>query len=768
MYEKIPDELRKLTQWGVFRKRWIESRKKYTKIPVSPWDGKAGKSNDKSTWADFHTALLAIDKYKCDGLAFYFANGYVGLDIDHIKGDLEELEAGNRSSDNEIIKTSNLAKGTYMEISLSGEGIHCIFKGKIPGNRRRKGNYEIYESGRFFALTGNSMNHEPRISTLNQDEMKKLYVNYLGEDKVVPFNHNFDDQNFQNDLSIPEIIRRAEDSKTGARFKFFMQGGWEQFYPSQSEADLAFANDLVFWCGRDFEKMDTIFRNSSLMRGKYDEKHGKTTYGIGLLNKAINENTSTFNPHREPLKYNFGFIKKEKEIPPRSWDDTGNADRFCDMWGDSVRYSFIDKSWYVYDGEKWAADDTGQVKKCADKVIERMPNEKIKVADGVGPEDAKKDFAKFIKKSRSNAAKNAMLDEVKHRVPVLHDEFDKEAMLLNTKSGYVDLASGILHDHDIKKMFSHETNCEYTDTIDCPEWNQFLKQIFDNNEDLIHYIQKAIGYSATGSTREQIMFVLYGNGRNGKSIFIDTLADILGDYARTMNVSTIMVKANNGVNTDIARLEGARLVISSEANEGSRLDEGLVKQMTGGDKLVARYLYGKEFEFIPQFKIWMATNHKPLIRGTDDGIWRRIVLIPFMVQIPIEKVDKDLKSKLKREASGILNWIVDGALAWQKEGLEPPEIVKNASKDYRNEMDVLSYFISECCEIGSGIGFKAQAGELYGKYKSWAEENSEYKMSSQKFGREMRKKFKYVRKMNGRFYIGLKIITDSRLNFLKN
>ena len=764
MYEKIPTELQKLTQWGVFRKKWIESRKKYTKIPVNPWNGEAGKSNDRNTWSDFHTALLAIDKYNCDGLAFYFANGYVGLDIDHIKDELEKVRLGDTSPENYVIKARELTKHTYMEVSLSGTGIHCIFKGKIPGSRRRKGGYEIYESGRFFALTGHCMNSEPTIETLSTDEMRKLYSHYLGEDKVVPINNNFKQDDFQNDLSIPEIIKKAESSKNGTRFKFFMNGGWEQFYPSQSEADLAFANDLAFWCGRDFDKMDAIFRNSSLIRDKYDEKHGKTSYGIALLNKAINENTEVFKAHKEPLKYDLKFLKKDKEIPARSWDDTGNAERFCDMWGKSVRYSFVDKSWYIYDGEKWSVDNSGEVQKCVDKVIEHMPDEKIKVASETSLEDAKEKFTKFITKSRGNNAKKAMLDEAKHRLPVLHEEFDKEIMLLNTKSGYVDLNSGVLKDHDVSKMFGHETNTEYTENIDCPEWDKFLSQIFADNQELIHYIQKAVGYSATGSTREQVMFVLYGNGRNGKSIFIDTIAEALGDYARTMNVSTIMVKNNNGVNTDIARLEGSRLVISSEANEGSRLDEGLVKQMTGGDKVVARYLYGKEFEFTPQFKIWMATNHKPLIRGTDDGIWRRIVLIPFMVQIPIEKVDKDLKFKLRRELSGILNWIVEGALMWQKEGLNPPKIVANANSDYRNEMDVLSYFVSECCETGST--FRAPAGELYGKYKSWAEENSEYRMSSQKFGREMRKKFDYKKDRAGRFYQGLKFVTDQRLNFL--
>lgn len=771
MYERIPDELKKLNQWGNYHRIWVEKRGKYTKIPLNPWTGEDGKSNDPSTWSDFDTALRAINEYpQADGLAFYFANGYVGLDIDHIKDELDKVKLGDHDPENYVNKAHELTKGTYMEISMSGEGIHCIFKGKIPGDRRRKGNYEMYQSGRFFALTGNCVNSKPEIKSLNDDEMKALYDHYFASKKVLQFPTQPRTNITTNDLSVREVIERAESSSTGQRFKLFMNGGWDQFYPSQSEADLAFANDLAFWTGRDFQQMDTIFRQSSLMRPKYDSKRGKTTYGIALLNKAINETSDVFNPSEKPtFNYDMSFLKNKKDKkkkPARSWDDMGNALRFMDAYGDNFKYSYVDKSFYYYNGSYWEPDQMGVVEKCADNVVANMKNEKLIISPGMDEDDARKNWEKFLKRSRSNRSKKNMLDELKHHIPVLHSDFDKESMLLNTKSGYVDLNSGVLKDHDREKMFSQQTAVEYTDNIDCPEWDRFLHQIFDNNEELIHYIQKAVGYSATGSIKEQVMFILYGNGRNGKSVFINTIADVLGTYAETMNVSSIMVKSNNGANSDIARLEGARLVISSEANEGSRLDEGLLKQLTGGDKIVARHLYASEFEFNPEFKLWMATNHKPLIRGTDEGIWRRIMLIPFLVQIPSDKVDKDLKYKLQREGVGILNWIVQGAMMWQREGLNPPEIVTKASEEYRNEMDVIQFFVSECCETDPE--YQAPAGALFQRYKQWANESSEYMMSKQKFGREMRKKFEFKHTMRGNVYRGLRITTDPRTNFLRN
>ena len=195
------------------------------------------------------------------------------------------------------------------------------------------------------------------------------------------------------------------------------------------------------------------------------------------------------------------------------------------------------------------------------------------------------------------------------------------------------------------------------------------------------------------------MFILFGKGRNGKSIFVETIAEILGDYSNNMQAKSLMVKKNDNVNTDIARLSKARFVTSSEPNEGFRFDEGLIKQITGGDKVTARFLYAEEFEYTPKFKIWVSTNHKPIIRGTDDGIWRRLVLIPFDVQIPEEKVDKDLKYKLLREAPAILNWMAEGAYMWMQEGLEMSDKLKAAVQKYRNEMDTLGQFIEDCCKV---------------------------------------------------------------------
>lgn len=772
-YENIPQELRDLKQWGLFKTELQtgNSKHQYSKIPHNAIDGGAGKSNDPTTWTNFDTAIKTLKEFNMDGLAFYFANGYMGIDVDNVPGDLDEYFANAANSENIVFNMLNRTK-SYAELSMSQLGIHIIVKGKIPGDRRRKGNIEMYESGRFFALTGDCISKSNEINTPKKEDLQFLYDKYLKPKKVLNI-ENEPRKISPNDLPENEIINKAVHSKNGGRFQRLMQGNWQNDYTSQSEADLAFSNMLAFWTGRDFSKMDSIYRQSGLMRPKWDERHGKTTYGVATLTKAINEASNVFEGQIEEQmpKYKLTFLNKEndnKPIPPRSWTDTGNAQRLLDNYKDVIKYSFIDKKWYIYNGINWEKDGKGFIFKLIDNVIENMKNEKIVVPEDDDEEKYQKNWQKFINKSQSHQSKANMEKETQHLVAVSHGDFDKDPILFNVQNGYVDLSNGNLQDSDKKKLFSAVSSVEYTPNADCPEWEQFLKTTFSGDKELIKFVQKTVGYTLTGLTREQVMFVMYGNGRNGKSVFINVIQNILGTYAKTLNAQSLMVKPNNsgGPSPDIARLENARAVFSSESNGGSRLDEGLVKQMTGGDKMTARVLYGDVFEFTPKFKLWLATNNKPIIRGTDDGIWRRIVLIPFLHQVPLNEVDKNLEFKLEREQLGILNWAVEGCLLWLKEGLNPPKIVREASNEYRKEMDPIEQFIDENCEKGSDYQFSSS--EMFKKYCDWANENHEHEFTQTMFGRKLSQKYSKKRIHGGRtVYLGIRPISDSRLNFLK-
>ena len=342
-------------------------------------------------------------------------------------------------------------------------------------------------------------------------------------------------------------------------------------------------------------------------------------------------------------------------------------------------------------------------------------------------------------------------------MPIMPFQLDKHKMAFNVPNGTLSLKSGQLVPAKRDYFITKFSPVEFTDNADCPMWRRFLDDIFGGDRELIRYIQKAVGYSMTGDTSEQCVFFLYGTGRNGKSTFLDVLREIFGDYVSNIQPETIMVKNSmgNGINSDIARLKGARMVTTVEPNEGVRLNEGLIKQLTGDDAVTARKLYGNEFEFKPEFKLWMATNHKPIIRGTDDGIWRRIHMIPFTVQIPADKVDRQLKSKLEREYPAILRWAVEGCLLWQREGLKQPRAVLDMTREYRREMDVISGFLDDRCEVGEG--FSAKSSELYAAYSAWCESNTEFKMSNTKFSVEMDKRFPKTKRQDGMYFSGVKL-----------
>lgn len=753
MYEQIPQELKALPNWICWDAVPDEKRGKIKKVPINALTGGGAMSNNPSTWCDFDTAVRASEKHS--GIGFMFGGcPYFGVDID---GKEEELEAYQRGENGNIISEFISTLQSYTEISQSGKGIHIICRGTLPKRGRRKGSVEMYEDGRFFVMTGNSCSEYAGISDCTES-IKPLHEKYIGggrepQAKVRPA---------VSLSSADDIVKAAAGAKNGGKF-VALYGGDTAGYTSSSEADMALCSILAFWTGCDASKMDVIFRSSGLMREKWDRPQSGSTYGALTIQKAIAGCSQVYSPKNS---YSASFKQVEVNAQTEqtgqrlySFDDTGNAQRFVDLFGDKVRYCYTDKRWLWYDGRKWCTDMTGTVKRLADKAVACMAAEAKVYAqlDADEGTDMAKAFEKHMKSCRSNKSKNAMLSEVMHHVPVLPAQMDRFKTVLNTPGGVIDLRSGGISPHDPMTYLTKMTAVEYSENADCPRWLAFLDDIFRKDKDLIRYVQKAVGYSLTGSTTEQCAFFLYGTGRNGKSTFIDIIRDIFGDYAANIQPETIMVRSNQStaINSDIARLKGARLVTSVEPNEGVRINEGLLKQLTGDDTVTARKLYGDEFEFKPEFKLWMATNHKPVIRGTDTGIWRRIHMIPFTVQIPEEKIDRRLKYKLSAELTGIFRWAVEGCLLWQKEGLKMPRAVLEEVREYRREMDVISAFVEDKCTVGKGLSVKSS--QLFAAYLNWAEQNNEYRMSSTKFGMELAKRFEKVRTRGGIYFNGLSL-----------
>lgn len=757
-YSAIPQELKGYKNWVCWQAYPDpKSHSGISKKPINPRTGGFAMPNNSDTWSDFETAVRQSGKYS--GIGFMFSNSpFFGVDLDDMPNDIQDYQNGG--ADNIISEFVNTLQ-SYTEFSQSKTGVHIICKGTLPEGRRKakndSGGFEMYENGRFFVVTGNYCSEYGYINDCTES-VKPLHSKYLGKTAEPKPNKNIT----VNLNSVDDIVRAACSAKNGSLFKALYSGDFSA-YSSQSEADMAFCNMLAFWCGCDAEKMDAIFRQSGLMRDKWDRKQSGTTYGVITLQKAISGCSQTYNPKKQndySISIGNGKVIQtvdEEKMRAYTFDDMGNAERFVDLFGENVRYCYTEKKWYFYNSMRWSVDNLGVILKMADKCVEAMKAEaKLYLqADEESGGDMAKAFEKHMKSSRSNKSKKAMLNEIEHHLPILPIQMDRYKMALNTPSGIINLKNGDVKAHNPEYYFTKITSVDCAEAADCPRWLAFLDDIFAGDKDLIRYIQKAVGYSLTGSTAEQCAFFLYGTGRNGKSTFIDVIRDVFGDYAANIQPETIMVKSSqsNAINSDIARLKGARLVTSVEPNEGVRLNEGLLKQLTGDDTVTARKLYSEEFEFKPEFKLWMATNHKPIIRGTDTGIWRRIHMIPFNVQIPEDKVDKNLTHKLKAEMTAIFKWCIDGCLMWQREGLQMPAAVLKSVREYRREMDVISAFIEDKCTLEGTV----QASMLYAAYVSWADSNNEYCMSNTKFSTELAKRFEKVRGKNYNFFNGISL-----------
>jgi len=414
--------------------------------------------------------------------------------------------------------------------------------------------------------------------------------------------------------------------------------------------------------------------------------------------------------------------------------DATTAERLLKQFGKDIRYIAPWKKWIVWNGANWETDSGALIHTKGLEIVRNIYAEIYKTADY----REQMEIEKYAVKSESTRQRENFVRAARYILDLnaAVDDLDRDPWLLNVENGTVDLRTGELLPHRQEDMITKIAKVQYDRNAEYPKWKQFIREIMGYKGDLIAFIQTAAGWAVSGDISEQSMFILYGTGANGKSTFLNVVMHILGDYAVTTYAETFMKRSNETLTNDIARLRGTRFVATTETEQGKRLSEHLIKQATGNDQLTARFLYGEHFNFLPTFKIFMASNHKPVIKGTDHGIWRRIKLIPFTTLITEEKRDRHLEQKLLEEKPGILNWLIEGVLRWRKEGLNTPSVVLNATDEYRGEMDVIGNFMRERCVQKPGVMVRAR--ELFRAYQEWCEENNEMATSERIFGLRMK------------------------------
>jgi putative DNA primase/helicase len=743
-FENIPDELKALKKWMLWDWRWNEKKNKWDKIPRSV-NGRVS-STDPKTWCSYKAARAVYDLGSCDGIGFTISadDPYCGIDLD----DCRDPVSGKVTPEAEAI-----IRGTdsYTEISPSETGFKVTANATLPKGGHHNANLGIFDQGRFWYMTGHSVSDVSqdieRRQSLIEDLVRKHWPGDFKESKPKDNHNSIQSTTILDDR---ELINKASHAKNGDKFSQLYSGTWENDYPSQSEADQAFCNMLAFWCGRDSDQMDRIFRQSGLYRDKWD----RDDYSSGTINKAIDQCGETYSLRKNSTKKEGGDLTK---FP---FTDMGNAERLASRHGIDLRYCHPFARWYVWSQKHWAEDDTGEIKRRCKSVIRDMYAAASKLKD----DDRRKALIDYARKCESNQKVQNMLAlaQSEINIPILPDEMDTDPWLFNCRNGTIDLRSGDLKPHNRANLITKMAPYNFDPGAQCPAWLDHLNKIFSGDQEIIHFLQQAFGYSMTGDTSERLVFISWGGGANGKSVTHDTIARAIGDYAMRTPTETLLVKRNEGIPNDVARLMGARFVYASEAEQGKRLAESLIKDMSGGEKIAARFMRAEWFEFYPEFKIWLSTNHKPIIRGTDSAIWDRIRLIPFDVTIPPDqRIKKEVIEKmLESEMPGILAWLVRGCLDWQKNGLKTPKAVIAATGKYRDEMDVIGEFIAECCSTGETLS--ATAKDLYAAYESFCEENGDRAVSKKLFGMKLEEKgFDSFRGTRGvRTWIGISLITS--------
>jgi putative DNA primase/helicase len=439
-----------------------------------------------------------------------------------------------------------------------------------------------------------------------------------------------------------------------------------------------------------------------------------------------------------PKRLDPALVELPAEVRPLT--DYGNAERLAGKYREIIRFCKPWKSWLFFDGRRWARDDVGQLERHAKSTARRILAEAALVDD----KDERKEVARWAFASESRTRLEAMvaLAQSEDAIPILPDAFDRDPWLFNCQNGTIDLRTGALRTHNRQDYITMLCPVVFDAAAKCPLWESTLELVFGGNSELIAYWQSLCGCVLTGIVTEQVLPILFGSGENGKSTILNALLRIMGtDYAKKAPQNFLMVRRHESHPTELADLFGKRLIVAIETGEGARINEVLMKELTGTDPITARRMRENFWTFEPTHKVMLCTNHKPIIKGTDHALWRRIHLIPFNVKIPAAKKDKRMPLRLAGEAPGILAWCVRGCVAWNRsKGLEPPPEVREATEAYRSDQNVIGRFLAECCTVVRGSDtVKARASALFLAFQKWAEEAAEpaHAMSQKVFSEKL-------------------------------
>ena len=754
--DNVPDVLKQADRWCVW-KRSPSKNGTLTKKPMQAGNPRYGLSKTTpAQWRPFSTAWSAYEKNAdVDGIGFITGGGFVALDFDEC---CDEVTREVRPDVLEIVTSLN----SYAEYSPSGRGVRVFVLGTLAGENHTGKDYELYAEGAYVTVTGAVLPESPLEVAEGGEVLAELYARAkqaqsdakearkAGKPKMAGIASPVTGEQGSSRITAPsenrsdaDVLELARRSSSGHQFDGLWAGNWDG-YKSQSEAELALANYLAFFAGSGNEsQVESLMRQSGMARDKFDNSlGGGRTYLSHTVASAFDGRTDFYTGGRSARKSpalvlpnGMASTGPANLTDPSTLTDVGLARRLVLEARGTLRYCREQRGWLAYNGKRYEHDDGLAAAHVAKKVADKLWQELAALPQA--QRDASASFVKAASSARSIEAA-VKLARSEPGVVVTVAELDTDPYLLNCKNGTLDLRTLTLRQHSPADLLTHLAAVEFDQTANAPTWRKFVDDVAGGDKELAGFLQRSCGLALSGDVSEQVLWLHYGEGRNGKSTMLNVMTELMGSYAGPAPLDMLLVKnRNKEVETQFASLAGKRLVTAVEADSGVRFSEAATKLLTGGDTVQARRLYENPWALKPTWKLHVAANHKPLVRGVDEGIWRRLMLTPWLQRFDGHREDKKLKEKLMAELPGILVWCVAGFSQWQAGGLKPPASVMDATKEYRSENDAIGTWMAECCLVDAHSVTKAD--ELYRSFKLWCEDRGEHAKTATAFGLEMEK-----------------------------
>lgn len=740
--DSIPQRLKDTARFCCWRYETVKGRK--TKIPYDPVTGYKAKTDRPNTFSDFDTA---ISRTGYDGIGIRVADGIAGIDLDHCMENGVLLPWAQEIADR--------FHDTCIEVSPSGAGIRifCLVPEQLAYDTGiyyiKKGDIEVYIPGhtnRFLTVTGNVLNAADVAETTKA--LTWLLDTYMHRPMASSSSFAASGESY---LSDEEIIVKAFSARNGEKFSRLWNGDITG-YPSHSEADMSLCSMLAFWCGGERKQIDRLFRQSGLMREKWDEYRGADTYGNLTIAKAVSGTTAFYKPIVVPAAATEFGMEKLCELDPMNtekypWTDIGAGRIFADYFKDILRFVPERKTWFFYENGIWQKD-TGSLKamKYCMEPADLMYTFALEVRD----EDKRKAYMKYVSRWQSHTNRVNILKDAQVHHPIAQSSFDTDPYVFNCKNGTLHIDTGAFTEHCSTDLLTKMSPVSFDPAARSERFDSYIDEIMSGDKDRAIFLQKIMGYGLTGDTRHECMTILYGaSTRNGKGTLCESVLKVLGDYGCTSRIESIAVKSfvsSSQPSEDVARLAGIRFINISEPGKGIVLDAAKLKAMTGNDTLNARYLHENSFDFQPQFKLYVNTNYLPVINDMTLFTSNRIIIVPFDRHFDEQSRDTTLKRKFAQPEvqSAILNWLLEGNRLLREEGQHMPESVKVATAAYQHDSDKMALFAED-------ILIPDEHGEiltsvLYDRYRGWCRDNGYYTEGMKNFKQGLQSFAQVVRK----------------------